>query len=870
MNGKMSDNEIVISFSIFEATDVKTYHFSHTDYDAGIAAAKEILTDRTKACIVFSEGLSSDSESFLNGFSTVNKEVVIAGGNAADNHLFKQSHIINGTNLYDVGTVIAVIDSDILHVHNSYSLEWTPVGKFMSVTKADKNIIYEIDNKPVCDVYSQYLGSETVKRIPVSAIEFPLVKIDDNVKIARSIIAQNEDGGFVYAGHFKEGDKVRYAIGNVEEVLNNAVNLQNEVASKSVEASFIYSCSVRKMFLDSQLNYEFGLINDIAPTAGLFTYGEYFHSSNGTKLLNITTTVLSLSESTNTAYTKKDNRSEYKHTMLKSLTHLVNETQKELDDTIKVLDQYKVALDESSIVLKVDPKFDITYVNDTMCKVSGYDRSDLLGAKFTSLLHKDNSKDVIDSMFEKIKEEEIWRGSIEHIKKDGDKYYTQTTVVPIFDQSSITEYVVTQADVSELILKDEIINRQLADSLTGLKNRVALINDLEVKKSDSILLLFNIDRFSEINDYFGYDVGNAVLIELATRIKHLANHHHVYRLSADEFAILCLERDYNDKLKQHVKDIIEKLQKQKYHVDKYDISIGLSCGVAYAKNSEVYKLTHIALKHSQDENIDVVFYNDNKKLSEATSNNIKMIDKIKSAIDSDLIVPFFQGIVDNNTQKIVKYESLMRLIDSDGTVLTPFWFLEHAKKAKLYDTLSQIMIKKTFEMFENEEYGFSFNLTLQDILSNKTSELLFSTLKNSPASNRAVLEIVESEGIENFDVVIDFINRVREYGCKIAIDDFGSGYSNFGYLSKLNVDFIKIDGSLIKNIDTDIDQQLTVESILLFARKKGIKTIAEFVEDENIYNKLVELGVDYSQGYYFSKPSKKVVFKIPCQQSDNS
>ena len=97
---------------------------------------------------------------------------------------------------------------------------------------------------------------------------------------------------------------------------------------------------------------------------------------------------------------------------------------------------------------------------------------------------------------------------------------------------------------------------------------------------------------------------------------------------------------------------------------------------------------------------------------------------------------------------------------------------------------------------------------------------------------------------------------MKKHGCKIAIDDFGTGYSNFGYLAKLDIDYIKIDGSLITNIDTDLTQKVTVESILLFAKKMNIKTIAEFVENESIYNILVELGVDFSQGYYFSKPSE--------------
>jgi len=117
-----------------------------------------------------------------------------------------------------------------------------------------------------------------------------------------------------------------------------------------------------------------------------------------------------------------------------------------------------------------------------------------------------------------------------------------------------------------------------------------------------------------------------------------------------------------------------------------------------------------------------------------------------------------------------------------------------------------------------------------------------------------IVEIVESEGIESFDEVFLFVEALRAYGCRIAIDDFGSGYSNFSYLSKINIDFIKIDGSLIKDIDKDENQRIVVESILHFAKAQGIKTIAEFVENKEIFDILVELGVDFSQGFFFSKP----------------
>ena len=136
--------------------------------------------------------------------------------------------------------------------------------------------------------------------------------------------------------------------------------------------------------------------------------------------------------------------------------------------------------------------------------------------------------------------------------------------------------------------------------------------------------------------------------------------------------------------------------------------------------------------------------------------------------------------------------------------------------------------------------------------------MLRETTLTSVVSTSMQLRTVESESIECFEEVEQFIGKVKSHGCKIAIDDFGTGYSNFEYLLKLKADYIKIDGSLIKNIDTHKETELVVSIIVEFAKKMGMKTIAEFVENESILNKVKELGIDYSQGYHFSPPTEEV------------
>ena len=262
----------------------------------------------------------------------------------------------------------------------------------------------------------------------------------------------------------------------------------------------------------------------------------------------------------------------------------------------------------------------------------------------------------------------------------------------------------------------------------------------------------------------------------------------------------------------------------------------------------------MALKIAKREAKTIVMYTESLSLNAEYENNLKWIKEIKSAMDDDRIVMYFQPIVDNKTNTISKYETLVRLINKQGEVITPHHFLEIAKKAKLYEKLTKIIIKKSFEAFKNKEYDFSINITIDDILNKDINNYIIETLKEYNISNRVVFEIVETESIENFENVENFITMVKSFGCRISIDDFGTGYSNFEYLMRLQADFIKIDGSIIKEIVHNKRSALITSVIVAFAKEMNIETIGEYVENKEIHDKLIELGVNKSQGYYFDKP----------------
>jgi EAL domain-containing protein (putative c-di-GMP-specific phosphodiesterase class I) len=228
---------------------------------------------------------------------------------------------------------------------------------------------------------------------------------------------------------------------------------------------------------------------------------------------------------------------------------------------------------------------------------------------------------------------------------------------------------------------------------------------------------------------------------------------------------------------------------------------------------------------------------------------------IKNAIQTSKILSYFQPIIDNKTQQVVKYESLVRLIDDNNKVLTPYFFLETAKRSDQYSQITNIVLEHSFTMLRNCDLDISINLSALDIEQKNTRIKVLEFLElNKADASRVVFELLEDENVKDINVVKEFIADVKKYGVKIAIDDFGAGYSNYERLLNYQPDILKIDGCLIRDIETNNYSLSVVKSIVTFAKEQNLQTIAEFIENEAIFKIINDLGVDYSQGYYFGKP----------------
>ena len=234
--------------------------------------------------------------------------------------------------------------------------------------------------------------------------------------------------------------------------------------------------------------------------------------------------------------------------------------------------------------------------------------------------------------------------------------------------------------------------------------------------------------------------------------------------------------------------------------------------------------------------------------------NKDLLEILNHNINNNLVEPYFQAIMDNQSNQIVKYEALMRIFDKDGNMLMPNVFIHKAKKSRLYQKLMEILFDKIIIYIQKYKVHISINLDYTDILNPQIKKTIISKIKVNNVGSHITFEVLESEKVSNFDLVNDFIKEVRTYGAKIAIDDFGTGFSNYENILNLDIDYIKIDGSLIKKIDEAIYLNL-IKSIVLFSKQQNIKIVAEFVSDLKTLRYVKNIGIDFSQGYHIGKPT---------------
>ncbi len=421
--------------------------------------------------------------------------------------------------------------------------------------------------------------------------------------------------------------------------------------------------------------------------------------------------------------------------------------------------------------------------------------------------------------------------------------------------------------VKNVLTKKKIEKTRMVFSAKTMKEYQQIISDYQ---GVAVVSLIDIVAFDDINILYGYETGIHIVESMKNIIDDALHEmvsegffrkygveslsYDIYHIYADKLCLF-IRNDLNHRLMDLiVKALLKRISNYKFHIsDDTHIHINATFGATKSDSSESLIYAEKALQEARKFQNSYIFYD-----SYSMNKNEHIVNKVYETLTDNIkeskVTPFFQGIFASEESTVpYKFESLMRLMDSDGRVLSPAIFMDKAKEYRLYTQLMMQMIDKVFDVLENNDVAITLNLSYIDINNAELCEKLMSKVKQTKVGKRLTVEIVESEQIQDLEMVNEFIFALKKSGVLIAIDDFGSGFCNFDNIVKLDVDYVKLDGSLVSKIH-DKKYRIILENIVKICNDLEIKTIAEYISDESIMELAKSIGVDYLQGYHLHKP----------------
>ncbi|MEO1941954.1 MAG: EAL domain-containing protein [Campylobacterales bacterium] len=503
-----------------------------------------------------------------------------------------------------------------------------------------------------------------------------------------------------------------------------------------------------------------------------------------------------------------------------------------------LLKQYKTAIEKGAITATFDGEGKILDCNWAFSKMVGFRTEDLIGKDAIIFFHDEYRERFWEALREVKRNKRSWKGILRVDDRKGSSYYISTTLTPIEDEDRLTVFSIS-FDITEV-----------------MKPRRLLIDFLR-RKSRPVVGLIEIENKENLYNYFLEEMINKLAEKLEKFIQSRFTEGRVFNLDNLQFAVAVSM----DEITLSQRELIRKFAELQRQIEQFsfpveDIEYRLNTLVSVAGGKRAFDHARVGLNRLRQEKrkfiISTGLAEEERKKAERT---LKILEILKEAIENNRVISYYQPIINNHTGKISHYEVLVRILHN-GEVLSPFMFLEIARNTSYYSKITPIVLHNGLKLLKcNPDIKININLSAVDLEQDLIREELFRILgQNEKYLNRLTFELLENEEIKDRDKFIEYLGKLREMGAKLAIDDFGSGYSNFKRMLEYRPQYLKIDGSLIKDIVTDPLSKSMVKSIVSFAKDAKIETVAEFVESREIYEVVKELGIDYSQGYYFGRP----------------
>ena len=891
MNGQVSTHKTIVSFTEFEHTRLTVTSTKHQDdgYHSGKYLAQTLIEDDTKLLIAFADGLHSNGEAFLEGVNAIDKDIMVAGGLAGDNATFSKTYVFTKDFISDNGAVCVALHSTQLDVKNDYSFSWRRIGKPLTLTHVEANRVYTIDNRTAVETYIHYLGEEMAKGLPAIGIEFPLIMKEEGIDVARAVLIKHDDGSLSFAGNLKEGDKVQLGYGDPVDILERSKDVWQHMKMHVPEAIFVYSCMARRHFMPEDIDKETLPLQELAPTVGFYTYGEFF-SAEKKKLLNQTMTMISLREKkrVQTEDIEMHQESRLVGTSVNALIHLANTTANEAmeeESLRKEKDTFELLFNKSPdgiLLIDYDTFFQ---VNQQIVDLFEYKSKEAFLAasirRIFPVLQPDGSSSL-EKMYrmrdQSLKEKKEVQGEWLLKKENQTLFWAEVIFTSIVLNGREMIYLVCR-DISdrkemelELSRQKNILYYQAHhDMLTGLPNRTLFVKELKeslstMQDDEELALLFiDLDRFKKINDSLGHAIGDKVLTVIGERLKNIIKDDNIAaRLGGDEFLVMLTHvRQHNDIL-QHVEEILQVIEEPVY-IDHYTLYTSASIGISRAPidgydADNLVKFADTAMYQAK-ENSSSYFQFYTSEMTDKAYEHLMMEKDLRESIKNGDFDVYYQPQINMQTGEIVGLEALVRWRHPVVGLLFPDVFIPLSEKTGLIVELDFWVMQEAMNQIsqwykEGLNPGvLALNMSMQELEYPQLEEKIYQNLKNYDFDVKWLeLEITETEVMKNPDSVIAILEKLHALGISVAIDDFGTGYSSLSQLKSLPITTLKIDRSFISDIPNDEDAVAIVQTVLALSESLRLEVVAEGIENEVQRDFLLDKGCKVGQGYYYSKP----------------
>jgi diguanylate cyclase (GGDEF)-like protein/PAS domain S-box-containing protein len=549
---------------------------------------------------------------------------------------------------------------------------------------------------------------------------------------------------------------------------------------------------------------------------------------------------------------------------------------KQIEDDLLTQSQIVTHIEEGANLVRVKDQI-LVYTNPAFEQMFGYEEGELLG-KHISVINAPSDvspEDVANQIRNELEANGVWRGEVQHIKKDGTHFWSSPTVSTFDHPMHGKVWVSIHTDISERKLMLEKLSYQAShDSLTGLisryefeKRATSLLSAISKESGEHAMCFLDLDQFKVINDTCGHAAGDELLRQLGRVLGNTVRKRDTLaRLGGDEFGVLIehctLEQGFGI-----ASDILAAVLDHQFFWEGKTFRIGVSVGlVAITQTSgnftDLLRQADAACYLAKDHGRNRIhtYHPDDNDLA-ARHGEMQWVGRLTQALDENRFCLYAQPIVSLDNDSHRHYEILVRMLGEDGGIIPPGAFLPAAERYSLIGRIDAWVVSNTFAFLAKnpiftEQIDFvSVNLSGRSLTNEKFLEFIFDIFKQTGIPAKKVcFEITETAAVSNMASAISFVESLKEIGCQFALDDFGSGISSFGYLKNLPVDYLKIDGMFVKDIVKDPIDFAMVKSINEVGQVMGMKTIAEFVENDEIKMKLKTIGVDFGQGYGLGRP----------------